>query len=280
MGDYEYPSKRGGGGGGSRVGAVIAQVYATTFAGLAVAGLGAHVHMHPSAVPPSLRALPFTTASDAMTLAQCVGAAALLALGACRAHYALRLPVFLAVAWAAGLNTGSWLMKAMQELGLCAGGGWSFIPDLDAFAAFFGAPRNAACNTVNDLTVEAVALTAGIYFCFAAAALLSPRKYDWPAWVATALSVGLWIMFGTYALMRMELIKSSLFDAVYVRAGLVLYSLKTLYDTSVMVKRIEAGDDDVLGLALSQLLNFLQLLIRVVTILASSKKSSEKRRYD
>ena len=97
-----------------------------------------------------------------------------------------------------------------------------------------------------------------------------------------SISVGLWITFASYVLVRLEWIRKSAFDAVYIRGGLVLYALKTAYDTAVMRAEIEATVDkgeqaDVLNLALTQMLNFLQLLIRVVTILADAKKSSKKR---
>jgi FtsH-binding integral membrane protein len=155
------------------------------------------------------------------------------------------------------------------------------VPDLDFFSSVLHA-RSESCSLINDLIVEALAYTAGIYLCFAGAALVSPRRYAWPAWAATAISVGLWITFASYVLVRLEWIRKSAFDAVYIRGGLVLYALKTAYDTAVMRAEIEATVDkgeqaDVLNLALTQMLNFLQLLIRVVTILADAKKSSKKR---
>ena len=157
------------------------------------------------------------------------------------------------------------------------------VPDLDFFSSVLHA-RSESCSLINDLIVEALAYTAGIYLCFAGAALVSPRRYAWPAWAATAISVGLWITFASYVLVRLEWIRKSAFDAVYIRRGgaSFLYALKTAYDTAVMRAEIEAMVDkgeqaDVLNLALTQMLNFLQLLIRVVTILADAKKSSKKR---
>jgi len=96
---------------------VIGQVYTTTFIGLAIAAAGVHVHMHPSVLPPSLLGSPFTTASDLMTLAQFAGCVLIGLLTTCRAAYWLRFPIFVIVAWSAGLNVGSWVKKALQEAG-------------------------------------------------------------------------------------------------------------------------------------------------------------------
>ena len=40
----------------------------------------------------------------------------------------------------------------------------------------------------------------------------------------------------------------------------------------VMREKIEGGDEDILGHSVSQLLNFLQLFIRIITLLVDVKK--------
>ena len=213
---------------------------------------------------PSLRFL--VTGGDHMTLAQLALAALLGLTGLARTPYPLRAAIFLAFAVCAGLNVGTWVQRALQEVGYCAGSGWAWLPDLDFFSS------RGSCSATNELAMTALAYTAGLYACFAGSALLSPRKHAWPAWTATALSCGLWIMFASHLLARLGLASAGVFDAVYVRGGMVLYALKTAYDTAVMVGEIEQGDDDVLGHALTQLLNFLHLFIRAITILADSRK--------
>ncbi len=68
-------------------------------------------------------------------------------------------------------NTGSWVKKAMQEAGFCSGSGFDWLPDMDFFD-HRDPSRVATCNTVNELTLEALAMTAGLYFCCAACSRL------------------------------------------------------------------------------------------------------------
>jgi hypothetical protein len=251
-------------------------VYATTAVGIGIAAYGSHVHLTPSAAPAWL---PATRGSDNMTIAQIVFAALLFVTGlkACRAPFVLRFALFAAVAFAAGLNVGTWVQKALQELGYCAGQGWSSIPNIDFLGRWLGRASVNTCSMTHPLVKTAFLYTTGIYASFSVAALVGSRNNRWLMYVGSLVLAGSWIMWGTYILARMGVVADKVFDAVYVKAGLVLYALKTWYDTYVMASEIESSDDpDVLNLALNQLLNFLQIFIRVVSLLADAKKKKEK----
>ena len=79
------------------------------------------------------------------------------------------------------------------------------------------------------LVWEAFVLTAGIYGCFVVGAVLSSKRSF--NWLASFISVGLWVMGFTYLFARFGWISYKSFDLVYVRGGLVLYAAKTGYDT-------------------------------------------------
>jgi hypothetical protein len=262
------------------VGTTISQVYATAGVGVAIAAYGSHIHMSPSSAP-AWMPTSFTTGSDAMTLAQIVFALLLgiTALESCRAPFLIRFGLFSGVAYSAGLNVGTWVHKALQESGACPGPGWSWLPDADFLLRWSGGLRSQSCGMLNPMIMNAFVYTAGIYFCFAAAALLGNRNGRTLMYVSSIIFAGSWVMWGTYALSRFGFASDAVFDAVYVRAGLVLYSLKVWYDTTRLVDEIESSSDvDVLNLALSAMLNFLQIFIRVIQLVASMKKDERKRR--
>jgi hypothetical protein len=175
-------------------------------------------------VPVAILSMPFTTASEGMYFAQvcavfsiqvgffrCGQPVGFLTIPSCqiacvvilgaltyaKVNYWLRFPFFALCAWAAGLNVGSWVQAALQEVGFCKGSGWHLFPDLD----FFAHPRLDNCNVMNDMVMEALALSIGLYLCFAASAWLFPRS-QWPTWMATFIFCGLWILFATDLLAR------------------------------------------------------------------------------
>ena len=262
------------------VGTTIAQVYVTAGVGVAIAAYGSHIHMSPSSAPGWMPAA-FTTGSDYMTIAQIVFAALLgvTALESCRAPFLLRFGLFAGVAYSAGLNVGTWIHKALQESGACPGPGWSWFPDADFLLRWSGGMNSKSCGMLNPMITSAFSYTAGIYFCFSAAALLGNRNNKILMYVSSILFAGSWVMWGSYLLARFGLASDAVFDAVYIKLGLVLYSLKVWFDTYAMVGEIESSSDvDVLNLALSALLNFLQIFIRVIQLLASMKKDERKRR--
>jgi hypothetical protein len=66
--------------------------------------------------------------------------------------------------------------------------------------------------------------TAGIYFCVSAAALLGNRNNKVFMYVNSILFAGSWVMWGSYLLARFGLLSDAVFDAVYIKMGLILDS--------------------------------------------------------
>ena len=66
------------------------------------------------------------------------------------------------------------------------------------------------------------------------------------------------------------------FDLIYVRGGLVAFVLKVGVDVQIIIEKAESGDRDVVSHALTMVLNFLNIFIRVIVQLAKlSKKKKE-----
>jgi FtsH-binding integral membrane protein len=127
------------------------------------------------------------------------------------------------------------------------------------------------------LSLQAFALTAGLYVAFAAAALLSPPRGSTAQLAATALAVGAWILFGAQFCTRMGW-ASDLAADVYVRLGVVVYAGRVFFDTHALAERVRAeGDCDVVGHAVNIVANTLQMFIRVIKLLAEHMAKQKKR---
>jgi hypothetical protein len=79
--------------------------------------------------------------------------------------------------------------------------------------------------------------TAGIYFCFSAAALLGNRNNKVFMYVSSILFAGSWVMWGSYLLARFGLLSDAVFDAVYIKMGLIL-------DSYAMVRHVRDGQQN------------------------------------
>jgi hypothetical protein len=247
------------------VGSTIARVYATAGVGVAIAAYGSHIHFRPSSAPGWMPAA-FTTGSDYMTIAQIVFA--LLLNYSCRAPFILRFGLFSAVAYSAGLNVGTWIHMALVESGACPRPG---------SIEWFLTSKSKSCSVLDSTILIAFIYTAGIYFCFSAAALLGNRNNKVFMYVSSILFAGSWVMWGSYLLARFGLLSDAVFDAVYIKMGLILYSLKVWYDTYAMVSKLESSSEvDVLDLALNALLNFLQIFIRVIQFVEKVRQKTRK----
>jgi hypothetical protein len=81
--------------------------------------------------------------------------------------------------------------------------------------------------------------TAGIHFCVSAAALLGNRNNKVFMYVNSILFAGSWVMWGSYMylLARFGLLSDAVFDAVYIKMGLIL-------DSYAMVRHVRDGQQN------------------------------------
>jgi FtsH-binding integral membrane protein len=66
------------------------------------------------------------------------------------------------------------------------------------------------------------------------------------------------------------------FDVMYVQMGLVIYCVKVYVDTEEIYERVRKGDRDVISHSLKIFFNFLQIFIRIITILAKIAAENDK----
>ncbi|PSC72482.1 Bax inhibitor 1 [Micractinium conductrix] len=120
----------------------------------------------------------------------------------------------------------------------------------------------------------AFAGTAGVFACFSAAALLSPRRqYLYLGGIlSSVLSTFLMLRLGSFFFGGAAL----LFQAeLYV--GLAVFAGYVVYDTQVIVERSEAGACDELRDALSLYTDFVAIFVRLLVILLRSAEEKQRR---
>lgn len=174
----------------------------------------------------------------------------------------IRTIIFAAFAYCAGVNVGTWIEYSLAISRMCGASFWDRLRGLPP------------CTIVHPLVKSAFLLSAGLYAGFTVAALFS--KPGWRMRLGSIVSAGLWVLFGTYLLARLGWIDDLTFDLLYIRGGLVIYAMKVLVDTEIICDKARAGDWDVLGQAIGTLLNFLEVFIRVLEMLAVSKRDKRK----
>lgn len=238
-------------------------VYATAGAGLAVAALASQAHLANSLNP-------WLLGGTHMTIVQVLG---LLFIGATKGMNFMRLLAYGVTAWAAGANVGTWIHAALQEIGACAGGGWSFIPDLD-FMSLLKGDGAALCSMSNALVYQTFLITAMLFGILTLVGFIARPGANY--YVAAGLSVLSFVVSLSWLAPLFGL--HSLFYTIYVRLGLLLFAAKTVYDSKAIAEQAEQGQGDIINSALATLLNFLHLFIRISTILAKAQKASNKNR--
>jgi hypothetical protein len=277
----------------------VTQVYALTFVGCAIAALGSKLHLNNS----SVMGFPIH-AGFQWTIIQAIAIFIITASNTMSSRTSgismWRAAVFLVLAFSAGVNVGSWFQNALQEVGLCkgshllthllthllpysltysltyVGSGFSLFPDMDFLSKYMGGNNSSnycSSKEAYSLIFEAIATTAGIYFCFAFASYLSP---GWSKFVGL-VTAGFWVQFASSLFALMGLISNQAFEDIYVKGGLILYSLKVMVDTDILLENARKGYMDVVGSACNTMMNILHLLIRVVTILGDLKKKKKNR---
>ena len=190
-----------------------------------------------------------------------------------------RFVVLLAFGVCAGANVGTWVESALGDIGVCDTAGFDWVPDQDWMFSWLtkndkGIPADQ-CGAL--LVWQSLMLTASLYFCFFVAALFAKAKTSL-FWMASWITVGLWIMSFTLLFGRLEWISIEQFDLVYLRFGLVLYAFKTSMDTQMIIYKFEKqNDQDVVSHALTMLLSILHMFIRIVKILAIDAKKKKKK---
>ncbi|EFN54542.1 hypothetical protein CHLNCDRAFT_56207 [Chlorella variabilis] len=120
----------------------------------------------------------------------------------------------------------------------------------------------------------AFAGTAGVFACFSAAALLSPRRHFFylGGLLSSVLStfmvmrLATWFFGGGALLFQAELY-----------LGLVVFSGYVVYDTQVIVERCEAGVVDPLKDAFNLFVDFVAIFVRLLVILLKNAESKERR---
>ena len=254
----------------------VSQVYALAGAGCLVAACGARAHLEKwvvSGVP--------IVASSFWTYAQ-MAFMCLLTLGNVgvdiRGVSWWKLALFLCLGFSAGVNVGSWVEFGLQEAGICSGNGWRWFPDIDWVSKATGVWGKSQCTNAaaNALILEVTLKTAGTYACFALCSAFSPR--GWSFYFSSLLSAGMWLMLGSQLLYSFGIISQSIFDQVYVNAGLFIYSFKVMYDSDLLMQRAEAGYFDVVGAATTVLMNVLHMFIRIFRIIAQIKGEANKKK--
>ncbi|KAL4419143.1 hypothetical protein ABPG77_002656 [Micractinium sp. CCAP 211/92] len=120
----------------------------------------------------------------------------------------------------------------------------------------------------------AFAGTAGVFACFSAAALLSPRRQYLflGGLLSSVLSTFFLMRFATWAFGGGAL----LFEAeLYL--GLAVFAGYVVYDTQMIVERCEAGIPDVLRDALDLFVDFAAIFVRLLVVLLRNAEDRKRR---
>jgi FtsH-binding integral membrane protein len=193
---------------------------------------------------------------------------------------AWRAVVFFVCCFAAGLNAGTWVWNAAQVAGLCKGNGSEMFRSFDILSLMHNNVHN--CPAFDEMLYSAFVLTALCYACFFLTAILAPPGRA--QYLAPLVTCGIFILSGTYWLSRIfGFMGSDGFDVMYVQMGLVIYCVKVYVDTEEIYERVRKGDRDVISHSLKIFFNFLQIFIRIITILAkiaAEKDKKEKKKND
>lgn len=183
----------------------------------------------------------------------------------------VRFSFFFGLCFAAGVNVGSWIHVALQETGFCR------YPELYEYSQdrYLGMCKP---SVMNGFVLEAFMLTFGTYCAIVISTVFSKTRnmLRYGSWI----SAGLWVVFGTYVLHYFGFMGHEMFDAIYIKFGLALFAVKVLYDTEVtMEEAVQQGNKfDVLNHAVSAVLNFLNMFIRILKILADMKKDKQRKK--
>ncbi|GMH40044.1 hypothetical protein BSKO_07948 [Bryopsis sp. KO-2023] len=132
------------------------------------------------------------------------------------------------------------------SIGPLVGNVWSYNPGL-IMTAFLG--------------------TAGVFFCFSMAALLSPRR--------SYLYLGGFLSASVLGLFVFRMFRASNF-ALEIYGGLLVFLLYIIFDTQMIVEKASAGDNDHVKAALDLFVDFVAVFVRLCVILM--KKADEKER--
>ena len=190
-----------------------------------------------------------------------------------------RFVVMIVCCLAAGANVGTWIQKAFEEIGICQGQGFHSVPDQDWIGQWLsssGSGANCAGALGTQLVWQALALSSVLYSAFAVAGLLAYNAGIKVFWMLALLQCAFWIMTFSYWFTRFGWTSHESFDLIYVRGGLVAFVLKVGVDVQLIIEKAENGDRDVVSHALTMVLNFLNIFIRVIVQLAGlSKKKKE-----
>ena len=184
-----------------------------------------------------------------------------------------RLALLLAFGASAGVNVGSWVTQALLKAEACP------MRTSRGLLSRATVDLDACSSLALTLTLQAFALTSGLYAAFATAALVAPpQRGEGRQLAAAVVAAGTWLLLGAQLCSRFGW-ASELAADVYVRVGLVVYAGRIYFDTTALAERVRAeGDADVVGHAVNIVANTLHLFIRIITVFAEhmAKKKREE----
>lgn len=191
-----------------------------------------------------------------------------------------RFAAFTAFAFSAGVNVGTWIdyANAAAHMPQCDWANTSLTKGL-SLAALRDPLSLPPCTLITGLLCVAFTLAAAVYACFFFAALYAkPGQY---------LFLGAYInlFFLAVALAGLVhwlgLLNAHFIEFLYLQGALVAYSLTVLYETSKLAAKAESGEPlDVVSDAIHMLGNFLNILVRVLVLLAKATGEAQRRRQE
>lgn len=246
----------------------VAKVHLVAGLGVAVSGIGSYLHM-----------TDIISAGDHMTIAQVI--LALIVAGSyagCNSDglSPWRFVVLMACALCAGVNMGSWMQGTLMQNKLCYETGWNGVADKNWLHDMIADGIPPKCDITNTIILEAFELTAMIYSGFVLAAVLAPTKSLF--WLISFVQVSLLALTAQYWLSRLGFtFFVNTFDLVNVRCGIALFAIKTAVDTQIIISKHDSETDrDIVSHALTMMMNFLNLFVRIVRILGTMAAKAKK----
>lgn len=128
-------------------------------------------------------------------------------------------------------------------------------------------------NYINsEILTSAVAMTAMIFLSFSLTALFAKRR----SYLYLGGILGSTLNYLFWGSLLNRFFQFQLMYDIQTYLGLIVFSGYVIFDTQVIVEKAERGSGDFVGHALDLFLDFINILIRIIQILA--KKENEKKK--
>lgn len=234
------------------------KVHCVAGLGLATAMYGAHLHTTGE-----------VNGGEHMTIAQLVLASLLAATSYGNGTDGVsfgRLILFIGFAFCAGTNVGTWVESALTEAGFC------HTSESELLTRIYR-ELNLNCDVTHSFVNEALQVTAAIYAAFSISAFVMPTRTL--VYVGAFSAIGIMCLWADYLLAQLGF---SVFNSVlllkHLKLGIVIFGAKTAWDTHMILEDYDMGRRDVLNHAVEALINFLNLFIRVIKLMAELSKKT------